>query len=77
MVPEQQDPRTTADPPAQVALDERIQVAIEHFLGIRGFDIGAQILDTALVEHIRANLMAPADIGLGVFHFLVLGIALA
>ena len=41
------------------------------------FDIGPQILDARLVQHVRADLVSPADIGLAVFYCLLLVIALA
>ena len=41
------------------------------------FDVGAQVLDSRLVENVRADLVAPADVGLRVFEFLLLGLALA
>ena len=39
--------------------------------------VGAQILDARLVEHVGTDLVAPADVGLGVFQLLLLGLALA
>src|SRR5690606_37226602 len=41
------------------------------------FDVGAKVLDAALVQHVGADLVAPANVGLGVFHLLLLGHALA
>src|SRR5690606_22088102 len=32
--------------------DERIEIAVQHLLGIGDFHVGAQILDAALVEHV-------------------------
>src|SRR5690606_9306655 len=52
------------DPLFQAGLDEGIQVAIKYFLCIGKFDVGAQIFDAALVEHVGADLMSPAHIGL-------------
>ena len=61
----------------QRRFDERVKVAIEHLLRCRGFVVGAQILDAAVVEHVAADLVAPADVGLGVFELLLFGLALA
>src|SRR5690348_3242165 len=60
----------------QACLDELVEVAVEHLLGVRTLDAGAQILDAALVEHVVADLAAPADVGLGRFQRVPLGIAL-
>ena len=42
----------------------------------RALDAGAQILDARLVEHVVADLAAPADVGLRRFERVLLGIAL-
>ena len=46
-------------------------------LRVADFVVGSQILDARLVEHVRADLVAPADVGLGVLELLLLGLALA
>src|SRR4051794_33114631 len=61
----------------QTGLDEIVQITVEHCLRIPAFEVGAQILDTALVEHVRADLVAPADVALRVLEFLLLGLTLA
>jgi hypothetical protein len=61
----------------QTRRDEIVQVTIQYALGVADFVIGAQILDARLVEHIAAYLVPPADVGLAVFQYLLLGIAFA
>ena len=61
----------------QTRLDKRVQIAVQHLLRRRRFVVGAQVLDAAVVEHIAANLVAPADIGLGVFELLLRFLLLA
>ena len=51
----------------QAGLDELVEVAVEHLLRVAALDAGAQVLDAALVEHVVADLAAPADVGLGRF----------
>src|SRR5690606_30751839 len=60
----------------EAALDELVQVAVEHLLRIAALDAGAQILDPALVEHVVADLAAPADVGLAGLQRIPLGVAL-
>src|SRR5690606_21057365 len=48
-----------------------------HFLRVGNFDVCAQVFDAALIQYIGSNLMTPAYIGFGVFHFLLLGHAVA
>src|SRR5690606_26268876 len=60
----------------EAGLDELVQVAVQHLLGIAALDAGAQVLDPALVEHVVADLAAPADVGLGGLHRVLLGVAL-
>src|SRR3990167_2048951 len=57
--------------------DEGVEVAVQHLLGVRDLDVGAQVLDAALVQHVGADLVAPADVGFGVFQLLLLFLALA
>src|SRR5690606_28083294 len=47
----------------QARFDELVEVAVEHVLGVGALDAGAQVLDPALVEHVVADLAAPADVG--------------
>src|SRR5690606_11654964 len=47
----------------QARLHELVQVAIEHLLRVGTLEAGAQVLDAALVEHVVADLAAPADVG--------------
>ena len=53
-----------------------VDIAVEHLVAIAAFDVGTQILDTRGVEYVRADLMTPADVRLGVFQGLGSGIAL-
>ena len=70
----QRDPRRagTSNALFQAGADERIEVAVEHALRIADFDVGAQILDTAVVQHVRADLVTPAHIGLAGFELVLL-----
>ena len=45
-------------------------------MGITGFDAGAQILDTGVIQHIGTDLAAPTDIRLGLFQGLFLSVLL-
>src|SRR4051812_2652917 len=58
-------------------LDEGVEVAVQHLLGVGDLDVGAQVLDAALVQHVAADLVAPADVGLVVFQLLLRFHALA
>ena len=54
--------------------EKAIKTAIEHRAGIAGFDPGAQIFDHLIgLQHVRADLVPPADIGLGGVHGIGLG----
>jgi hypothetical protein len=44
----------------QTGLDEFIQIAVEHFLRIGYFRVGAQALDARVVQHVGADLVAAA-----------------
>src|SRR5215207_9687950 len=55
----------------QARLDERVEIAVEDPLRIADFDVGAQVLDPALVEHVAADLVTPSDVGLGVLELLL------
>src|SRR5690606_20998287 len=57
--------------------DEGIEIAVEHLLRVGNFDVGAQVLDPALVQHVGADLMPPAHIGLRIFQLLLFRHALA
>src|SRR5450432_902471 len=67
----------TSYPLLQARRNEVVEIAVEYGLRVADFVVGAQILDARLVEDVAANLVPPADIGLGVFEFLLLGLALA
>jgi hypothetical protein len=54
--------RAGFQPRLQARLDEFVEIAIEDFLRVRALDSSAQILYARLIEHIVANLAAPADI---------------
>src|SRR5690242_1842803 len=50
----------------QRSLHEVIEIAVEHRACIRGRDAGTQVLDHLIgLQDVRADLVAPADIGLG------------
>src|SRR5258707_4632587 len=55
---------------------ELIQIAIEHRGGVAHLHSGTQILDARLVEHVRADLVAPAHVRLGILEHPGGGIAL-
>src|SRR5690606_9250832 len=56
-------------------LDELVQVAIEDLVRVTAFDASAQVLDARLVEHVVADLVAPADVRLAGFQRILRGIA--
>src|SRR5690606_14428637 len=60
----------------EAGLDELVEVAVQHVLRVGALDAGAQVLDPALVEHVVADLAAPADVGLGRLDRVALGVAL-
>src|SRR5208283_4116215 len=47
--------------------DEVVEVTVEDCLRIADLDIRAQVLYPRLVEDVGADLVAPANVGLGVF----------
>ena len=52
--------------PTDAGLNERVDIAVEHGLGLRSLIAGAQILDHLVrVEHVAANLVAKTNRGLG------------
>ena len=52
-------------PPAQPALHEPVEVAVEHGADVARLHVGAQVLDHLVrLQHVRADLAAPADLGL-------------
>src|SRR5437016_14335106 len=55
---------------------ELIQIAVEHRAGVAHLHSGTQVLDARLVEDIRADLVAPAHIRLGILEHPGGGIAL-
>src|SRR5215469_4063626 len=67
----------SSDALLQGGFDEGIEVAVEHLLGRRDLDVGAQVLDAAVVQHVAADLVAPAHVGLAVLELLLLFHALA
>src|SRR5690554_7517587 len=60
----------------QAGFNKLVDLTIQHRLGVAGFNLGTQILDAAIIQHVRPNLAAPSDIRLCVFSFLLLGITL-
>src|SRR5690606_26731247 len=60
----------------EAGFHELVQVAVEHLLRVAALHAGAQVLDPALVQHVVADLAAPADIGLARLHRIALGVAL-
>src|SRR6476659_1310080 len=61
----------------QAGRDEIVEVPVEHRLRIAHFVAGAQVLDSRLVEHVRADLVTPADVRLRVLELRLLFLALA
>src|SRR6185436_972628 len=61
----------------KACINKVIEVAIQNGLRITSFYVGPQILDARLIEHVRTDLMAPADVSLGIFHGLLFFVALA
>src|SRR5512145_3370068 len=61
----------------EARFDEIVELAVEHRLGRAFLHAGAQVLDARLVEHVRADLVSPADVGLRLLELLLLGLALA
>src|SRR4029079_1515739 len=57
-------------------LEEVVEVAVEHVLRPPALEIRAQILHARLVEHVGADLAAPADVRLAVLDDLRLLLAL-
>src|SRR5204862_633618 len=45
----------------QRCFHEWIEVPVEHLVSVADLDVGPQILDARLVEHVRTDLIAPAD----------------
>ena len=60
----------------EAGVDEVVEVAVQHALGVADLVVGAQVLDARLVEHVGADLMPPGDVGLGIFLRLPLLVAL-
>ena len=65
-----------SQPALQAGFDERIQITVQHCLGVACLDAGAQILDARLVQHVGAYLATSADVRLGVFQGLLAGTAI-
>src|SRR5437867_11214887 len=57
--------------------DEVIEVAIEDRLRVADLVVRPQVLDPRLVEHVRTDLVSPADVGLRILALLLLGLAFA
>src|ERR1043166_1997258 len=68
---------SSLDPLFQARLDEVVEIAVEHALRVAFLDAGAQVLDARLVEHVRADLVTPLDVGLLRRELVLLGHALA
>jgi hypothetical protein len=54
-------------PLLQTRGNKAVEIAVHHTFHIPDFDIGAQVFHPALVEHLPANLVAPADVALARF----------
>src|SRR5437868_712104 len=67
----------SSDALLEAGLDQLVEVAVQHLLRVGDLDVGAQVLDAALVQHVAADLVAPAHVGLAVFELLLLGHLLA
>src|SRR5512135_2575382 len=61
----------------QARRDEIVEIAVEHRLRVADLVVGPQVLDPRLVEHVRADLVTPADVGLGILELRLLLLALA
>ena len=61
----------------EAGFDELVEVPVENALCISYFDIGPQIFDPRLIEHVTANLVAPADICFRVLKLLLLRLTFA
>ncbi len=46
----------------ETGLDERVEATVQDRLGVANLDARAQILDAGLIEHVGANLAAPANV---------------
>src|SRR5262245_21196634 len=46
-----------SQPLLQARFQEGIETAVEHARGVADFDVGAQILDARLVQHVGADLV--------------------
>src|SRR5262245_17312586 len=68
---------STLHPLLQALRNEVVEIAVQHLLRRALLDPGAQVLDARLVEHVRADLVAPADVGFRLLELLLLGQALA
>src|SRR5690606_7364151 len=68
--------RARLEPRLQARLDELVQVAVQHLLRVAALDARAQVLDPRLVEHVVADLAAPADVGLRGLQRVLFGITL-
>src|ERR1700733_15177390 len=55
---------------------EAIEIPVEHGGCVAHFHGGAQVLDPRLIEHVGADLMSPANIGLGILQHTRCGISL-
>src|SRR6202021_2061890 len=60
----------------QAGLHEFVECSVEHGRGIADLHPGAQILDPRLIQHVAANLIAPAYVGFRVFEHLRRRVAL-
>ena len=68
--------RRRHNPCFRLACMNSSSVAVEHRRGVADLDAGAQILDARLIEHVAADLIAPAHVGLRVLEHLRGGVAL-
>src|SRR5690606_35121166 len=68
---------TGSDSRFQAGGDEGIEIAIENRLGVADLDVGPQVLDARVVEHVGADLVAPADVGLAGLDLVLFGLLLA
>ena len=65
-VPDILDRAAALHPLGQACRHELVEVAVEHRRGAGALDAGAQILHQLIgLQHVGADLVAPADIGLG------------
>src|SRR3954470_19304963 len=58
-----ESPRSARPLPAEVGLDERVEVAVEHAVDVAGLVLGAEVLhELVRRQHVAADLAAEPDL---------------